>query len=246
MTPLLPPLRFGYLPPPMSEVKRLAAREAVKLVRDGMTLGLGSGSTATLFIEELGASLRRGDVKQIVGIPTSNASEQLARSLSIPIVDFSTHEGPDLAIDGADEVDPDLNLIKGLGGALLREKIVEQTAKTLVIIVDDTKIVPTLGTKGPLPVEVTPFALDSHERFLRSLGATPELRKEADGKPFVTDNHNYIFHCRFANGIADPTALARKLADRAGVVEHGLFLGMASTVIIASSSGSVQTRHRSR
>lgn len=228
----------------MTEVKTLAAREALKLVKSGMTLGLGSGSTATLFIHELGAAIACGDLKEIVGIPTSKASEQLARSLEIPIVDFSTHAGVDLAIDGADEVDPQLNLIKGLGGALLREKIVEQTAKTMVIIVDESKIVSKLGTKGPLPVEITPFALDQHKRFLESLGSTPVLRVESDGKPFVTDNHNYIFHCTFARGIDDPAALARKLADRAGIVEHGIFLNMASSVIIASSNGQVSTRHR--
>jgi ribose 5-phosphate isomerase A len=227
----------------MSEVKTLAAREALKLVRSGMTLGLGSGSTAALFIQELGAAISRGEVRDIAGIPTSNASEKLARAIGIPIVDFSSREGPDLAIDGADEVDPDLNLIKGLGGALLREKIVEQTAKSLVIIVDESKIVSRLGTRGALPVEVTPFALDQHERFLRTLGAKPVLRKESDGKPFVTDNHNYIFHCTFGDGIDDAPVLARKLADRAGIVEHGLFLGMASSVIVASSNGKVLTRN---
>lgn len=211
-----------------------------------MTLGLGSGSTSTIFIQELGAALKRGDLQNIVGIPTSQSSEKLARSLGIPIVDFSSHEGPDLAIDGADEVDDSLNLIKGLGGALLREKIVEQTAKSLVIIVDESKMVSKLGTKGPLPVEITPFALDSHERFLRSLGADVVLRTESDGKPFITDNHNYIFHCTFTGGISDPAALARKLADRAGIVEHGLFLNMASSVIVASASGQVITRNRSR
>ncbi len=228
----------------MSEAKRLAAREALKYVQSGMTVGLGSGSTATLFIHELAAALVAGDLREISGLPTSLASEQLARSMKIPIVDFASREGCDVAVDGADEVDPNLDLIKGLGGALLREKIVEQTANKLVIIVDDSKLVSRLGTKGALPVEVTPFALESHERFLRSLGATPTLRLKDDGSPFVTDNHNYIFHCTFQTGIADARELARNLADRAGIVEHGLFLGMASTVVIATQGGSVSTRHR--
>lgn len=230
----------------MSDVKRLAALEALKLVRDGMIVGLGSGSTSTIFIQELGAALAAGKLKNIAGIPTSRASETLARSLGIPLVDFSTHEGPDLAIDGADEVDESLDLIKGLGGALLREKVVEQTARTLVIIVDDSKLVSRLGTKGALPVEVTPFALESHERFLRSKGANVVLRRESDGKPFVTDNHNYILHCTFPGGIADSAELARTLAGRAGIVEHGLFLNMSSSVIIASTSGQVITKHRPR
>lgn len=216
----------------------------MKLVQDGMTLGLGSGSTATHFIEALGEALKTGSLRSIRGLPTSVASQRLAASLEIPIVDFSTCSGCDLAIDGADEVDSNLDLIKGLGGALLREKIVEQTAARLVIIVDDSKLVTRLGTRGALPVEVTPFGLESHARYLESLGAKPELRREPDGKPFITDNHNYILHCTFPAGISDARELARALADRAGIVEHGLFLNMASTVIIASHAGTLRTMHR--
>lgn len=216
----------------------------MKLVQDGMTLGLGSGSTATHFIEALGEALKTGSLRSIRGLPTSVASQRLAASLKIPIVDFSTCFGCDLAIDGADEVDSNLDLIKGLGGALLREKIVEQTAARLVIIVDDSKLVTRLGTRGALPVEVTPFGLESHARYLESLGAEPELRREPDGKPFITDNHNYILHCTFPAGISDARELARALADRAGIVEHGLFLNMASTVIIASHAGTLRTMHR--
>jgi ribose 5-phosphate isomerase A len=143
----------------------------------------------------------------------------------------------DLAIDGADEVDPDLNLIKGLGGALLREKIVEMAARRFVIVVDESKLVERLGTRGPLPVEVTQFAWEVHARWLASLGCHAELRCEAGGAPYVTDNGNYIVHCTFPAGIPDPAALARTLIERPGIVEHGLFLGMATDVVVAGPNG---------
>jgi ribose 5-phosphate isomerase A len=139
----------------------------------------------------------------------------------------------DLAIDGADEVDPRLNLIKGLGGALMREKIVESTARRFVVMVDESKLVERLGTRGPLPVEVTQFAWEVHVRWLESLGCRAELRREADGSPYVTDNGNYIVHCTFPDGIADPFALARTLIERPGILEHGLFLGMATDVVVS-------------
>lgn len=221
----------------------LAARAALKLVRSNTTVGLGSGSTATLFIEALGQALQAGDLHDVVGIPSSVPSESLARAVGIPVVDFGTHAYCDLTIDGADEFDPSLDLIKGLGGALLREKIVAQHSRQLVIIVDESKRVDRLGQKSPLPVEVTPFALAAHERFLRALGATPTLRAAGDGTPYMTDNGNHILDCRFADGIGDARGLAVALAAQAGIVEHGLFLGLASSVIVASADG-VQTIDR--
>jgi ribose 5-phosphate isomerase A len=143
----------------------------------------------------------------------------------------------DLAIDGADEVDPHFNLIKGLGGALLREKIVESAARRFVVVVDESKLVERLGTRGPLPVEVTQFAWEAHVRWLESLGCRAELRREADGRPFITDNANYIVHCTFPAGISDPLALARRLGERPGILEHGLFLGMATEVVVAGENG---------
>lgn len=223
--------------------KLLAARAALALVQSGMTVGLGSGSTATFFIEALGKSIQTGELRDITGIPTSVPSDRLARAVGIPIVDFDTHTQTDLTIDGADEYDPALDLIKGLGGALLREKIVAQHSRRLVIIVDDSKRVDRLGQKSALPVEVTQFALPAHERYLRTLGASPTLRMK-DETPFITDNGNYILDCRFKDGIGDASGLAAALAARAGIVEHGLFLGLAASVIVASADGIVRTINR--
>ena len=232
---MTPPVRDGILIPTMSQAKLRAARHAVTLVRDGMTVGLGSGSTAALFIRELGQALVQGRLKNLVGIPTSDESGRLARESGIPVVDFDTYARCDVTIDGADEVTPTLDLIKGLGGAMLREKLVAQNSAKLVIIVDESKRVDRLGTRSPLPVEVTKFGMAAHDRFLRSLGAVPMLRMK-DGKTYVTDNGNVILDCAFANGISDPAAVNAALGERAGIVEHGLFLGIASKVIVAGES----------
>jgi len=213
--------------------KQLAAAEALKLVRSGMCIGLGTGSTATIFIELLGHAVKSGDLSDIRGVPTSVQSDQLARSLGIELVNFSNVFKCDLTIDGADEVSPRLELIKGLGGALLREKIVAQNSDRLVIIADASKRVLKLGTRSPLPVEVVRFALAAHERFLKNLGSEPNLRRAPDGLPFITDNGNYIFDCRFPRGIDDAPRLAHELGDHAGIVEHGLFLGLAKLALIA-------------
>ena len=232
-------------PDPQTKAKQHAAKEALRLVQSGMTVGLGSGSTATLFIEALGDAVRDGSIRDIVGIPTSRESERLAKSVGIPIGDFATHHRCHVTIDGADEVDPALDLIKGLGGAMLREKLVAQNSERLIIIVDAAKRVQRLGTKGPLPVEVTPFGLPAHERFLKANDAIPTLRKAKDGSgPYLTDNGNYILDCRFENGIADARSLATKLQDRAGIVQHGLFLGIAHSVIVATKDGGVETMER--
>ena len=203
----------------------------MKYVRDGMVVGLGTGSTADLFLQALAAALKEGRVRDVRGVPTSRQSERRAEHLGIPLTTLADAPRPDVTIDGADEIAPDLDLIKGLGGALLREKIVAQNSKKLVIIADSGKAVSKLGTKAMLPVEVVGFAHETHAAFLRSLGATPTLRRSGDA-PYVTDNGNFIYDCRF-NGIDDPAELDLALRRRAGVVETGLFVGMASVALIA-------------
>ena len=219
------------------DYKRLAASRALDEVVDGMVLGLGSGSTTSIFITMLGERLQSGGLKRILGVPTSSSTAIQARTLGIPLVSLVDYPVLDLAIDGADEVDPQLNLIKGLGRALLREKLVEVHAQRLIIIVDESKIVHRLGTRGPLPVEVVPFEAHATIRWLNTLGCRAELWLEADGSTVVTDNGNYLARCWFEYGITDPFVLARALADRPGVVEHGLFLGMANRVIVAGMDG---------
>ena len=215
------------------DLKQRAGEAAMAFVRDGMALGLGTGSTTRFFIDAVGAAVRAGRLKNIRGVPTSIRSEEQARSLGIPLTTLAECPRLDVAVDGADEVDPQLDLTKGLGGALLREKIVAQAAAMFVVIADASKNVPRLGTKAPLPVEVVPFAHEVQALFLRTLGCEPALRRAPDGKTYVTDNGNYIYDCRFANGIDDPARLAEALSQRAGIVEHGLFLDTASVVLLA-------------
>jgi len=219
------------------DLKRRAAERAVEFVQSGMALALGTGSTTAYAIDMLGERVRSGALQRIVGVPTSEATAARARKWGIPLTTLVEHPVLDLAIDGADEVDPELNLIKGLGGALMREKIVEIAARRFVVVVDESKLVERLGSRGALPVEVTQFAWDAHAGWLESLGCRAELRREPDGAPFVTDNGNYIIHCTFPGGISDPAALARTLIDRPGVLEHGLFLGMATDVVVAGRDG---------
>jgi len=218
-------------------LKREAAERAVDFVQSGMVLGLGSGSTASFAVDCIGARLRSGALRDIVGVPTSEATAARARRLGIPLATLVEQPVLDLAVDGADEVDPALNLIKGLGGALLREKIVEIAARRFVVVVDESKLVERLGTRGPLPVEITQFAWEVHARWLAGLGCRAELRRESGGAPYVTDNGNYIVHCTFPAGIPDPAALARTLIERPGIVEHGLFLGIATDVVVAGANG---------
>lgn len=218
-------------------LKQQAAVYAVNMVEDGMVLGLGTGSTFAYALEELGARVASGRLRSIVGVPTSEATARRARELGIPLTTLAEHPELDMVIDGADEVDPQLDLIKGLGGALLREKIVAIAAKRFVTIVDESKLVDRLGTRGPLPVEVVPFAWEVHARWLSALGCRAELRRNSDGSPYVTDNHNFIVHCTFPQGIADPYALDHVLHTRPGIVEHGLFLSIASEVVVAGAEG---------
>jgi ribose 5-phosphate isomerase A len=222
--------------------KQRAAEAAVTLIQSGQIVGLGTGSTADYFLAALGNALKSGQLKDIRGIPTSIQSERRAKELGIPLLDFSQRPFADLTVDGADEVSPQLDLIKGLGGALLREKIVAQNSHKLVIIADGSKDVAALGTKSPLPVEVAQFAHQLQEPFLRSLGCEPTLRHKSDGSIYVTDNGNYIYDCKFPR-IDRPDELEKSLKKRAGIVESGLFVGIARTVLIGDDNG-VQRRDR--
>jgi ribose 5-phosphate isomerase A len=217
-------------------LKRQAALEALTYVEDGMVLGLGTGSTTAHFIDALGERLQAGVLRNIVGVPTSSGTAARATALGIPLGTLAEYPRLDLAVDGADEVDPDLNLIKGLGRALLREKIVEIHADRFVVVTDESKTVERLG-RGPLPVEVLPFGLEAHLRWLNSLGCRAELWLEETGERVVTDNGNCLVRCYFPEGIADAYALAHALAGRPGILEHGLFLDMADTVIVAGEGG---------
>ena len=217
-------------------LKQQAAREALLHVRSGMVLGLGTGSTTGYFLEMLAEQLHSGALRDVAGVPTSERTAEQARALGIPLTTLAENPRLDLAVDGADEVDPDLNLIKGLGRALLREKIVEIHAARFLVIADESKQVERLG-RGPLPVEIAPFGAEATVRWLGTLGCRADLWREDDGTPAVSDNGHNLARCWFADGIADPYALARALAERPGVVEHGLFLDMASAAIIAGPAG---------
>ena len=217
-------------------LKQQAADAAVNFVESGMVLGLGSGSTATLAIRRIGARLQSGELQQILGVPTSQVIADEARAAGIPLTTLNQHPHLDLTIDGADEVDPALNLIKGGGGALLREKIVAQATAREIIIVDESKLSAQLGIKWHVPIEVITFGWSAQLEFLTSLGGIPQVRATLLGKPYVTDHGNYILDCAFGP-IDDPYALAAKLEARAGIVEHGLFLGVTKDVIAAGADG---------
>jgi ribose 5-phosphate isomerase A len=216
----------------MTERKRQAAERAVQFVEDGMVLGLGTGSTTYFAVEAIGALVRQGyDLK---GVPTSKATEDQARRSGIPLLRLDDVERIDLTIDGADEVDDNLDLIKGMGGALLREKMVAFISDQEIIIVDDSKMVRCLGTLSPLPIEVVQFGHERTRRHLEGLGCRPELKGGAN--PFITDNGNMIYNCRF-DRIDDPSSLEEKLKNIPGVVETGLFLRLATKVVIAGEKG---------
>jgi len=205
-------------------------------------VGLGTGSTAAHFIQLLGEQVKNG--LKIRGIPTSDRSRDQAASLGIPLTTLDEWQQIDVTVDGADEVDPQLRLIKGGGGALLREKIVASATGQLVIVVDATKKVPVLG-KFPLPVEVIKFAQALVKKKIEALGAAVELRRDKDGKPFLTDENNHILDCRFGQ-IPDADRLARQLSDMPGIVEHGLFIGMAGVVLVANGNEVVELRAGSK
>jgi ribose 5-phosphate isomerase A len=215
--------------------KQRAAESAMSHVQSGMVVGLGTGTTADEFLKVLASAIKEGKLTNIRGVPTSRQSERRARALEIPLVSLVEAPHPDVTIDGADEIDPNLDLIKGLGGALLREKIVAQNSSKLVIIADASKVVEKLGTRALLPIEVVQFSHEAHVPFIRSMGGDPALRRAKDGSPYLTDNGNYIYDCRFADGISDPHKVEQALRTRAGIVESGLFLGMAAVAVIADA-----------
>jgi ribose 5-phosphate isomerase A len=217
-------------------LKQKAGQAAVEFVQSGMVVGLGTGSTAIWAVRRLAELLGRKKLTGIVAIPTSVATERQARKLRIPLTTLEAHPQVDLTIDGADEVDPRLNLIKGAGGALLREKIVAQASRRLMIIVDASKLSSQLGERRAVPVEVVPFGWKTQQQFLEDLGAAVCLRNGKHGKAFVTDQGNCILECRF-EPIRDVFALAQQLKGRCGIVEHGLFPGMATDLIVAGSQG---------
>lgn len=223
----------------IENLKQQTAEAAVELVRDGMILGLGTGSTTRYAIEAVGR--RVADGLEVVGIPTSKATAALAQTQGIPLTTLEEHPQVDLTIDGADEVDPHLNLIKGMGGALFREKLVALASERMVVIVDEGKLVEVLGRRTPVPVEVLSFGHLRTAQALAALGAEPVLRSGEEG-PFVTDNGHYILDCRFPE-IRDPTALAIQMKTLPGVLEHGLFLGLADAVLVGTPEG-VMTRRR--
>jgi len=218
--------------------KEAAAQASLRFIKDGQVLGLGTGSTAAHFIRLLGEQVKNG--LKIVGIPTSERSHEQATSLGIPLTTLEECQVIDVTVDGADEVDPQLRLIKGGGGALLREKIVASATRQLVIVADATKRVPVLG-KFPLPVEVIKFARPLVAKRIAALGADVQTRLQPDGKPYLTDENNHILDCRFGQ-IPDADTLARQLSEMPGVVEHGLFIGMASVVLVANGSEIVELR----
>ena len=212
--------------------KKIAAGKAIEFIRNGMTLGLGTGSTAYWAIQGIGEMVKHG--LSVKAVATSIQSESLARELNIPLIPFSEVDRLDITIDGADEVDEKLNLIKGGGGALLREKIVAAATRFYIIIVDESKLVRHLG-KFPLPVEVAPFGWELTMRRLSELNCTPRMRMAGD-KPFLTDNHHYILDCSFGE-ILDPAATHKKVSDITGVMEDGFFINMVDIVVAGSPSG---------
>src|ERR1700752_638086 len=216
-------------------LKRAAAEAAAQLVQNGMVVGLGTGSTAAFAVEALARRHREG--LQFIGIPTSDRTAAQAKAVNIPLTSFAEHRQIDLTIDGADEVERGtLNLIKGLGGALLREKIVAATSRRLAIIVDGVKLVDRLGAHTPVPVEVVAFGLEATRTALEALGARARLRPVATGDPFVTDSGNRILDCSFGP-IADPARLEERIGRVIGVVESGLFISRADPVFVADEAG---------
>ena len=224
--------------PNLDHEKELAARASLRFVQDGQIVGLGTGSTAAYFVRFLGEKVRDG--LKIKGIPTSSRTRELAASLGIPLTNFDEYQQIDVTIDGADEIGPGLQLIKGGGGALLREKVVASASQKLVIIADSSKQVAVLG-RFPLAVEVVGFAQALVAKKIQALGAAVRLRQGADGKPYVTDEGHHILDCSFGR-IEDPPALARALSDMPGVMEHGLFIGMASIALVGSGEKVVEVR----
>ena len=233
----------------MSNSKRAAGRAAAERVESGMVVGLGTGSTVFYTLERLGERVRDEGL-ELSGVPTSTDTEAKAKEFGIPLLGFDELQPPtegggggiDLTIDGADEIDGDFRMIKGGGGALLREKVVASLSRRVTIIVHEAKVVENLGADFPLPVEVVPFARTPVRRALTALGAEPLLRVDEHGQPYRTDNGNEILDCAFEGGIAEPAALEEALAGIPGVVESGLFLGLCDRLVIGREDGGVEER----
>ncbi|XP_050237142.1 probable ribose-5-phosphate isomerase 2 [Mercurialis annua] len=231
------------------ELKKIAAYKAVEHVESGMVIGLGTGSTAKHAVARIGELLHQGKLKNIVGIPTSKMTHEQALSLGIPLSDIDTYPVLDLAIDGADEVDTHLNLVKGRGGSLLREKMIEGACKKFIVIVDESKLVKYIGGSGlAMPVEIVPFCWKFTAKRLQDLfgyaGCVAKLRTNG-GEPFVTDNGNYIVEMFFKKDIGDLNVASDAILRLAGVVEHGMFLDMATTVIVAGELGvTIKNKHK--
>ncbi len=225
--------------------KELAARKAVEYIGDGMVVGLGTGSTAEFAIRALGERVKAEGL-EIQCVPTSEASAALGEQVGLDIQSFEDNPVIDLTIDGADEVDPDLNLIKGLGGALLREKIVAAASTREIIIIDPGKLVDRLGTRAPLPVEVIPFAWGLAQMRLMDVAQRAELRRANDGELYVTDNGNLILDCHFPDGIDDAATLDRRIDEIPGVVENGLFVDLTDIVVVGLNDGQCRLMERPR
>jgi ribose 5-phosphate isomerase A len=231
---------------PQDAAKRAAATAAATLVQNEMVVGLGTGTTAAFLLAALAARIHDGRLR-ITGVPTSHRTAAEAVRLGIPLTDLTADIRVDLAIDGADEVEAGtLNLIKGAGGALLREKLVACAAQRFVVIADRSKCVPRLGDMAPLPVEVVSFGHEVTARRLADLGGTPILRRDSSGAPFVTDSGNLLYDCRGFAPIDDPIGLATQLATTVGVVESGLFIALAAEAYVGDVSGTVQILRRDR
>ncbi|XP_051145375.1 probable ribose-5-phosphate isomerase 1 [Andrographis paniculata] len=241
---MVPSAASPSCPLTQDDLKRISAYRAVEHVRSGMVVGLGTGSTAKHAVDRIAELLRQGKLKDIVGIPTSTKTHEQAVSLGIPLSDLDSHPVVDLSIDGADEVDPNLNLVKGRGGSLLREKMVESASKKFVVIVDESKLVNHIGGSGlNMPVEVIPFcwkhSLKRLEGLFADAGCVGELRKipQSGGKPYVTDNGNYIIDLYFDRDMGDLNKASDAILRLPGIVDHGMFIGLASSVIVAGVDG---------
>jgi ribose 5-phosphate isomerase A len=223
-------------PDKRDELKKAAAIHAVRHIEPDMVVGLGTGSTAIHAVREIARRYAAGELAGIKAFATSSQIGRVARDSGIPLFEDAGPSSIDVTIDGADEVDPALNLIKGGGGALFHEKIVAQATVRQIIVVDEAKMSPRLGTHHALPVEVVPFGCESQRRFLEEISGRPVLRLDGKGKAFVTDEGNFIYDCAFGP-IADLEELAAELRSRTGIVEHGLFLGMTDDLLIGTPSG---------
>jgi ribose 5-phosphate isomerase A len=219
-----------------NDYKQLAAQAAVEYVQDGMLIGLGHGSTVQFALESLAARIKSGKLSKISAIPCSKATEQEALRLGIPISDFEFNHSIDLTIDGADEIDPEFNLIKGGGGALLREKLVAQESRREIIIADSSKLSAILGSTFKLPIEIAPFGWERQIAYIDRIGGEAIPRKQDNDEFVLSDQGNYLLDCDFGP-ISNPSELSTKLESRAGILEHGLFIGLASDVIIAGPEG---------